>query len=138
MAPLESAQFETYSNFWITLVNALWKYRAIRAKLVFSSSVILIKNGTEQNHIITTFFPRQSSKILFFEIFLKIMLYGISRFYSCSGAPIRQICCLLSPLRIIMNLLNFQLFIKLVTIIRFKSNIRRFVRWRVPNKMPTS
>ena len=35
-------------------------------------------------------------------------------------------------------LLNFQLFIKLVTIMRFKSNMRRFVRWRVPNEMPTS
>ena len=35
-------------------------------------------------------------------------------------------------------LLNFQLFIKLVTIMRFKSNMRRFVRWRVPNGMPTS
>ena len=35
-------------------------------------------------------------------------------------------------------LLNFQLFIKLVTIMRFKSNMCRFVRWRVPNEMPTS
>ena len=29
-------------------------------------------------------------------------------------------------------ILNFQLFIKLVTIMRFKSNMGRFVRWRVP------
>ena len=28
-------------------------------------------------------------------------------------------------------LLNFQFFIKLVTIMRFKSNMRRFVRWRI-------
>ena len=35
-------------------------------------------------------------------------------------------------------LFTFQLFIKLVTIMRFKSNMRRFVRLRVPNEMPTS
>ena len=35
-------------------------------------------------------------------------------------------------------LLNFQLLIKLVIIMRFKSNMRRFLQWRVSNEMPTS
>ena len=51
---------------------------------------------------------------------------------------ISGVCAKIKKKNLAVFLLNFQLFIKLVTIMRFKSNMLRFARLRVSNEIPTS